>query len=150
MGDLDSDLPPLGDPDPFGPSELDQPDALDEAIAELQSVVDQDRDHDPFGDAEDSGPADIGAVSSPAAEKGSLNDIVMAIPVQLDVVIGSAQMPVSDLIGMEAGAVVALDRKIGEPVDICVNGTKVATGEIQTLDDDPGRLGIKILALGQM
>jgi len=43
--------------------------------------------------------------------------------------------------------VVMLNRKIGEPVDICVNGTKIATGEIQSLDDDPSRLGVRITAL---
>ena len=37
--------------------------------------------------------------------------------------------------------------KIGEAVDICVNGTKIATGEIQSLDDDPTRLGVRIVAL---
>ena len=122
-------------------------DPLDEALAELQGVMDKDSALGPFDDdkMEDGEPA-AAAAAAPAAES-NLQKLVMSIPVQMDVVIGSAEMPVSDLIGMEAGSVVMLNRKIGEPVDICVNGTKIATGEIQSLDDDPSRLGVRITAL---
>ena len=122
-------------------------DPLDEALAELQGAMDKDSALGPFDDdmMEDGEPA-AAAAAAPAAES-NLQKLVMSIPVQMDVVIGSAEMPVSDLIGMEAGSVVMLNRKIGEPVDICVNGTKIATGEIQSLDDDPSRLGGRITAL---
>lgn len=125
--------------------DLSEADPLDEALAELQGVMDKDRDLGPFDDEmmEDATP-DVAA--APVADS-NLQKLVMSIPVQMDVVIGSAEMPVSDLIGMEAGSVVMLNRKIGEPVDICVNGTKIATGEIQSLDDDPSRLGVRITAL---
>lgn len=126
---------------------LDDPleaDPLDEAIAELQGVMDKDQEMGPLDDDEE--PEALETPVAPAADSG-LHKLVMSIPVQMDVVIGSAEMPVSDLIGMEAGSVVMLNRKIGEAVDICVNGTKIATGEIQSLDDDPSRLGVRILAL---
>ncbi|MAZ19075.1 MAG: flagellar motor switch protein FliN [Ahrensia sp.] len=108
-----------------------------------------DKDHalGPFDDEMmEDGEPETATAATPAAES-NLQKLVMSIPVQMDVVIGSAEMPVSDLIGMEAGSVVMLNRKIGEPVDICVNGTKIATGEIQSLDDDPSRLGVRITAL---
>jgi len=125
--------------------DLPEADPLEEAIAELQGVMDKDHDLGPLEDnPDDETPLDAGA--GPAADS-NLQKLVMSIPVQMDVVIGSAEMPVADLVGMEAGSVVMLNRKIGEAVDICVNGTKIATGEIQSLDDDPTRLGVRIIAL---
>ena len=119
-------------------------DPLDEALAELQGVMDKDQELGPLDDLmEDAEPE---AAAAPVVDS-NLQKLVMSIPVQMDVVIGSAEMPVSDLIGMEAGSVVMLNRKIGEAVDICVNGTKVATGEIQSMEDDPSRLGVRIVAL---
>ncbi|MFZ2100006.1 MAG: FliM/FliN family flagellar motor switch protein [Oricola sp.] len=135
----DSPLDALGSLDPLG-----APDALDEAIAELQGVIDRDTEMGPMDEDFDS---EIPHAVPGHAGGGGLHNLVMSIPVQLDVIIGSAEMPVSDLMGMEAGSVVSLNRKIGEAVDICVNGTKIATGEIQSLEDDPSRLGVKILSL---
>lgn len=125
--------------------DIGEADPLDEALAELQGVMDKDHELGPLDeDLMDDAEPDVAA--APAVDS-NLQKLVMSIPVQMDVVIGSAEMPVSDLIGMEAGSVVMLNRKIGEPVDICVNGTKIATGEIQSLDDDPSRLGVRITAL---
>ena len=118
-------------------------DPLDDALAELQGVMDKDRELGPLDDIID----EMGTAPAAPAGDSNLHKLVMSIPVQMDVVIGSAEMPVADLIGMEAGSVVMLNRKIGEAVDICVNGTKIATGEIQSLDDDPTRLGVRIVAL---
>ena len=135
----DSPLDALGSLDPLG-----APDALDEAIAELQGVIDRDTEMGPMDEEFDS---EIPHAAPGHAAGAGLHNLVMSIPVQLDVIIGSAEMPVSDLMGMEAGSVVSLNRKIGEAVDICVNGTKIATGEIQSLEDDPSKLGVKILSL---
>jgi flagellar motor switch protein FliN/FliY len=120
-------------------------DALDEALAELQGVIDKDQEMGPLSDGFD--PDELAETAAAQAPSSGLQDLVMSIPVQLDVVIGSAEMPVSELMGMETGSVVSLNRKIGEAVDICVNGTKIATGEIQSLEDDPSRLGVKIISL---
>lgn len=120
-------------------------DALDEALAELQGVINKDQEMGPLSDGFD--PDDLAETAAAQAPPNGLQDLVMSIPVQLDVVIGSAEMPVSELMGMETGSVVSLNRKIGEAVDICVNGTKIATGEIQSLEDDPSRLGVKIISL---
>lgn len=140
------DLPPLSEPTPELSEQPNAPDALDEAIAELQGVIEKDNQMGPFGDdfAEENDAKGESSTSS-----AGLQGMVMSIPVQLDVIIGSAEMPVAELMAMETGSVVSLNRKIGEAVDICVNGTKIATGEIQSLEDDPSRLGVKILSLEQ-
>ena len=53
-------------------------------------------------------------------------------------------MPVSELMALQKGATVSLNRRIGEPVDVMVNGRKIAKGEITVLEDDPSRFGIKL------
>ena len=63
---------------------------------------------------------------------------VYDIPVQLAAVLGKATMPVSQLLRLGRGAVVELDRKVGEAVDIYVNNRLVARGEVLVVDDHLG------------
>ena len=64
---------------------------------------------------------------------------VYDIPVQLAAVLGKTTMPVSQLLRLGRGAVVELDRKVGEPVEIYVNNRLVARGEVVLVDE---RLGV--------
>ena len=66
-------------------------------------------------------------------------EAVYDIPVQVSAVLGKSTMEVARLLRLGKGAVVELDRKVGEPIDICVNNRLVARGEVVVLDD---RLGI--------
>lgn len=81
-----------------------------------------------------------------AAEAESLrnNAIVMNIPVDVQIVLGRAGMTVAELMTLKKGSTVALDRRIGEPVDIVVNGQKIARGEVTVLDSDPSRFGVRL------
>ena len=63
---------------------------------------------------------------------------VYDIPVQLAAVLGKATMPVSQLLRLGRGAVVELDRKVGEPVEIYVNNRLVARGEVLVVDEHLG------------
>jgi flagellar motor switch protein FliN/FliY len=81
------------------------------------------------------------------------NAIIMNIPVDVQIMLGSTEMPVSELMALQKGSTVALDRRIGEPVDVVVNGQKIARGEITVLDNDPSRFGVKlteIITAGKM
>lgn len=69
-------------------------------------------------------------------------DNIMRIPVTLEIVLGTARMPVSDLMKLGRGSVIPLDRKIGDPVDVVVNGRVVARGEVVVLENEPERLGV--------
>ena len=71
-------------------------------------------------------------------------DTIMRIPVVMQVVLGSATMPVANLMKLGRGQVVALDHRIGEPVDIVVNGRVIARGEVVVVDDDSSRFGISL------
>jgi flagellar motor switch protein FliN len=63
---------------------------------------------------------------------------VYDIPVQISAVLGKATMPVSQLLRLGRGAVVALDRKVGESIDILVNNRLVARGEVVIVDEHLG------------
>jgi flagellar motor switch protein FliN/FliY len=54
-------------------------------------------------------------------------------------------MQVSKLMDLNEGAIIALDRKIGEPVDLIVNGRMIGRGEITVLEHDETRFGIKLI-----
>ena len=71
-------------------------------------------------------------------------DLIMRIPVSLKIVLGQATMAVADLSRLGRGAIIELDRKVGEPVDVVVNGRLVARGEVVVTDDATGRFGISI------
>lgn len=64
---------------------------------------------------------------------------VFNVPVQISAVLGRAVMPVNQLLKLGRGAVVELDRRVGESVDVYVNNKLIARGEIVVVED---RLGI--------
>ena len=69
---------------------------------------------------------------------------VMRIPVTVQVVLGSATMPVSNLLRLGRGAVVPLDHRVGEPVDVVVNGRVIARGEVVVVEEDSARFGVSL------
>lgn len=80
-----------------------------------------------------------------AATSDPLNlDAVMRIPVTIQVVLGSATMQVANLMKLRRGAVVPLDHRVGEPVDVVVNGRIVARGEVVIVEDDNSRFGVSL------
>jgi flagellar motor switch protein FliN/FliY len=66
-------------------------------------------------------------------------EAVYDIPVQVTAVLGKSTMEVSRLLRLGRGAVIELDRKVGEAIDIYVNNRLVARGEVVVIED---RLGI--------
>lgn len=65
-------------------------------------------------------------------------EAVYDIPVQVSAVLGKASMQVSQLLKLGRGAVVELDRKVGEAIDIYVNNRLVARGEVVVVEDKLG------------
>ena len=76
----------------------------------------------------------------PEARPQSAKDLeaVYDIPVQISAVLGRATMQVSQLLKLGRGAVVELDRKVGEAIDIYVNNRLVARGEVVIVDEHLG------------
>ncbi|MBY7649186.1 MAG: flagellar motor switch protein FliN [Candidatus Liberibacter europaeus] len=81
-------------------------------------------------------------------EKFSDNiDLVMNIPINIQIILGSCCMQIADLVNLSKGDVIKLDRKIGEYVDVTINNQKIAKGEITIMEDDDTRFGVKILEI---
>ena len=78
-----------------------------------------------------------------ASGAGNL-DRVLRIPVTLKVLLGSASMPISQLTKLGRGAIIPLDRRVGEPVDVMINGRIIARGEIVVLDEEGSRFGVTL------
>ncbi len=77
---------------------------------------------------------------TPAGEKTAADlEAVFDVPVRVSVILGRARIPVSQLLRMDVGTVVELDRQVGEAVEIYVNDRLVARGEIVLVEN---RLGV--------
>ena len=80
--------------------------------------------------------------SLPEANKPPTNakelEAVYDIPVQVSAVLGKANMQVSQLLKLGRGAIVELDRKVGEAIDIYVNNRLVARGEVVVVEEHLG------------
>lgn len=100
----------------------------DEEKPELNELEDE-----PEGDGVDPRIADMDA------PQGARDlEAVYQIPVQVSAVLGKSTMQVSNLLKMGKGAVIELDRKVGEAIDIYVNNRLVARGEVVVVEDKLG------------
>lgn len=108
------------------PATAEEEDQLNKAIDELRDALSEEAKRPENG----LGGANLG--------------VIMNIPVDVQIVLGSTEMPVSELMALQKGSTVALNRRIGEPVDVVVNGRRIARGEITVLENDPSRFGIRL------
>lgn len=69
---------------------------------------------------------------------------IMRIPVVIQVVVGSATLPVASLLKLGRGAIVPLDHRVGDPVDVVVNGRTIARGEVVVVEEDGARFGVSL------
>ncbi len=69
---------------------------------------------------------------------------VAEVPLELSVEIGRTQMTVGETLDLRAGSIVTLDRLAGEPVDLLVNGTPIARGEVVVVDE---QFGMRVTAI---
>jgi flagellar motor switch protein FliN/FliY len=67
------------------------------------------------------------------------------VPLEMSVEIGRTQMTVGETLDLRAGSIVTLDRLAGEPVDLLVNGTPIARGEVVVVDEQFGLRVTEIL-----
>jgi len=103
-----------------------------------------------FGSSDFGGSTDFGdAASEMNSVAGSAMhanmDLIMDIPIDVQIILGSSRMQVSSLMNLTEGAIISLDRKIGEPVDLIVNGRLIGRGEITVMESDETRFGIKLI-----
>ena len=69
-------------------------------------------------------------------------DLLMDVPVYLTVEVGRKKMTIKELLSLASGSIVSFDRSVTEPMDIMVNGTLVARGEVVSAD---GQFGLRLV-----
>ena len=86
---------------------------------------------------------DLGGAGSTGATRPNL-DLVRDIQVKLTVELGRTELPIQEILELAPGKVIELDKLAGEPLDILVNGTLLARGEVVMVDD---HFGVRITAI---
>ncbi|WP_029934150.1 flagellar motor switch protein FliN [Thiomicrospira pelophila] len=143
-------------------SDQDELDAWGDALNEqAESEADTDdvgADDDPWGNAlseqskaeaaegakaTKAGAMDAAAFEALNADRGDSKnkvdlDVVLDIPVTLQLEIGRAKVSIRNLLSYTQGSVVEMDRLAGEPLDLLVNGTLIAHGEVVVVNDKFG------------
>ena len=80
--------------------------------------------------------------STQATTNSDLNlDVILDVPVTLSLVVGRARIPIRNLLQLNQGSVVELERAAGEPLDVYVNDTLIAQGEVVVVND---RFGVRL------
>lgn len=87
-----------------------------------------------FNKLDDSKPAQ-------ATEEHPQLDVILDIPVSVSMELGRAKIAIRELLQLNQGSVVELDRLAGEPLDVLVNGTLIAHGEVVVVDE---KFGIRL------
>ena len=86
--------------------------------------------------------ADAAPSSMPVAGADNPNlDVILDIPVTLTMEVGSTQINIRNLLQLNQGSVIELDRLAGEPLDVLVNGTLIAHGEVVVVNE---KFGIRL------
>lgn len=68
-------------------------------------------------------------------------DVILDVSVTLSLEVGRARIPIRNLLQLNQGSVVELERAAGEPLDVYVNGTLIAQGEVVVIND---RFGVRL------
>jgi flagellar motor switch protein FliN/FliY len=77
----------------------------------------------------------------PGANRDVNLEVILDVPVTLSMEVGRTRIPIRNLLQLNQGSVVELERAAGEPLDVFVNGTLVAHGEVVVVNE---RFGIRL------
>lgn len=91
--------------------------------------------------AELGGTNDFEAINRVVAESDVNLDMILDVPVTLAMEVGRTRISIRNLLQLNQGSVVELDRAAGEPLDVFVNGTLVAHGEVVVINE---KFGIRL------
>tara|TARA_B100001093_G_scaffold411842_1_gene401376 strand:+ start:221 stop:598 length:378 start_codon:yes stop_codon:yes gene_type:complete len=120
----------------------------DETDLELNEIDDE-ADSAPDQAQQSSGQDQVDDETSEGPTGAQDLEAVYEIPVRVSAVLGTATMQVNQLLKLGRGAVVELDRKVGEAIDIYVNNRLVARGEVVVVDDKLGITMTEIIKTDQ-
>ncbi|GHA90229.1 MULTISPECIES: flagellar motor switch protein FliN [Lysobacteraceae] len=87
-------------------------------------------------------PATFDSLTADTSGAPDLNlDVILDVPVTLSLEVGRAKLAIRNLLQLNQGSVVELERGAGEPLDVFVNGTLIAQGEVVVVND---RFGVRL------
>mgnify|MGYP000964858424 CR=1 FL=1 len=89
-------------------------------------------------------PAQFSALQAEEGSDGNADlnlDVILDVPVTLSLEVGRARLPIRNLLQLNQGSVVELERGAGESLDVFVNGTLIAHGEVVVIND---RFGVRL------
>jgi flagellar motor switch protein FliN len=121
--------------------------AIEDAVAQPLVEVDPEQFDSTFRIDLGGSMVEIGMTSIPVGEPAvapSTGSRLSSVRLDVSVELGRAKIPVRELLALDEGGVIRLGRPVGEPVDLVVNGTVTARGEIVVVD---GRLGLRVTSL---
>ena len=78
---------------------------------------------------------------APEASREVNMEFILDVPVTLSMEVGRTRIPIRNLLQLNQGSVVELDREAGEPLDVLVNGTLIAHGEVVVVNE---KFGIRL------
>lgn len=111
-----------------------QAQAQEQVQAQAQAVVEEDYERAEF--------KDLSGNSNQLTNTIETNlDVILDIPVTLSMEIGRTELPINSLLQLNQGSVVELDRLAGEPMDVLINGTLIAHGEVVVINE---KFGIRL------
>ena len=87
-------------------------------------------------------PVSASNTSTAGGSLSALNDVQMVVTAEL----GRTTMPMRELLGLTPGVVVEIDRAAGSPIDLLVNGRRIASGEVVVIDEEFGIRITEIIA----
>ena len=122
---------------------MSEEDGMDDWAAAMAEQADSEADQED-GENEDVQVAELDELTDDAPitqeEKKKL-DTILDIPVTISMEVGRSQISIRNLLQLNQGSVVELDRVAGEPLDVLVNGTLIAHGEVVVVND---KFGIRL------
>lgn len=118
-----------------GDTEGDVEDEWAAAMAEAEAVG---------GGADDIKAAPLESFQSSDIKPGTMApdlDVILDIPVTISMEVGNTSIPIRNLLQLNQGSVIELDRLAGEPLDVLINGTLIAHGEVVMVNE---KFGIRL------
>jgi flagellar motor switch protein FliN/FliY len=79
-----------------------------------------------------------------AAGAGDRDKAIFGVPIEVTVSVGRARPLISEIVSLRRDSVLPLDSRVEDPVEIYVGSRLIARGELQELEDEGGRLGVRL------
>ena len=87
----------------------------------------------------------------PGNTEGSTSHLLHSIPIEITISVGHARPSVRELLSLGENAVLPLDRRVDDPVELFVGGRLIARGELQELEGgEPGQLAVRLTEVVQL